>query len=149
MCAVTEIKNCWRFMTNSGPKQENLLELEHHVAPYFCTWFVLNYAARPRENIGQHTGSCGYLIAAEVHRQLTLCVCVCVCHCMHGGAGEWTDSNGRMKVRSVRVEQLPSQDVSRWRRSILFSFPFCLSFSVIAQTDGSWHPNINRKTLSV
>lgn len=148
MRAVTEIKNCLRFMTNSGPKQENLLELERHVAPYFCTWFVLNYTARPRENIGQHAGSCGYLIAAEVHRQLTSCVCVCVCHCMHGG-GEWTDSSGRMKVRSVRVEQLPSQDVSRWRRSILFSFPFCLSFSVIAQTDGSRHPNINRKTLSV
>ncbi len=53
-------------------------------------------------------------------------------------------SNGRMKVRSVRVEQMPSQDVSQWRRSVLFFF-VCLSFSMIAQTDGSWHPNINRK----
>lgn len=113
-------------MTNSGPKQENLLELERHVAPYFCTWFVLNYTARPRENIGQHAGSCGYLIAAEVHRQLTSCVCVCVIVCTGGGSGPTPAGGwrcGQWELSSCPVRMCPG---GGGQFSFLFLF-VCLS----------------------
>lgn len=52
---------CLRFMINLGLKQENLLLelalLQHHMASYFCTWFVLNYTARPREILDSTLGA--------------------------------------------------------------------------------------------
>lgn len=67
---------------------------------------------------------------------------------------EETDSKGSTTVRSARVERLPRQDVSCWKKSIPFQYfffflPFfsscvCLS-RLITQTDGDRHPNINRK----
>lgn len=116
--------------------------------PYPRVFFSLPYSTSTA-NIGPNAGIRGHSIAAESGLAADIMRARVIVR-------EETDSKGRTTVRSARVERLPRQDVSCWKKSIPFLYFFfflsffrvcvcvCLS-RLITQTDGDRHPNINRK----
>lgn len=100
-------------MTHSGLKRGihssgTIASVWLHIPAHNLFWIIVHIP-------GKYWTPCWELWKCDncIGGQAADSVCVSLC-------GE-TDFNGRMEVRSVRAEQSPAQDVSRWRRSI-FSF---------------------------
>lgn len=85
-------------------------------------FFSLSYSTSAA-NIGPNAGICGHSIAAESGLAADIMRARVILR-------EETDSKGRTTVRSARVERLPRQDVSCWKKSIPFQYFFFLSFLV-------------------